>query len=96
MERGTDREREAVRERWAALERNRHRADRLVGSLALCCTGAVLVLLASGTRICLAAPRLPGVPCDGVVPLAAKVPLAALGGVALGAGALGLLTVYRD
>lgn len=95
MERGTDREREAVRERWAALEQNRRRADGLVAGLALCFAGAVLVLLASGTRICLAAQGLPGVPCDGAVPLAAKVPLAALGGVALGAGGLEVLTVYR-
>lgn len=65
MERGTDREREAVRERWAALEQNRRRADGLVAGLALCFAGAVLVLLASGTRICLAAQGLPGVPCDG-------------------------------
>lgn len=72
MERGTERERAAVRARWAALERRERRARRLLLGTALLAAAPILLLLvaavpteacvaAAGTRPCrFVAPSAPG------------------------------------
>lgn len=98
MERGTGWEREAVRERWTAMERQRRAATRLAGSLCLLFTGLLPLLIAraSGQEICLAAAGLPGIACDGVIPESATVPLVMLGGALIAGGLWGCWTVFRE
>jgi hypothetical protein len=83
MERGTERERAAVRARWAALERRERRARRLLVGTALLATAPVLLLLvaampteacvaAAGARTCrIVAPGAPGLVALVVVTAAA-------------------------
>lgn len=98
MERGTPGERAAVRERWAAIERRRRLATRLVASVFLLTGGVVALLVAgaSGRQICLVGRGLPGVACDGIVPPTVAAPLVVLGAVAVGVGLWGCLRSVRD
>lgn len=82
MERGTERERAAVRARWAAMERTERRARRLLVGTALLAVAPVLMLLAVAAPI---------EACTTAVGLAASCRLVVLG--APGAAALVLLTV---
>ena len=66
MEGGTDREREALRERWAAMERERALADRLVYGMALLGTGILLLLLSVPARICDRGDGVAGTICTAV------------------------------
>lgn len=97
MERGTQWELVAVQERWTELEREHRLASRLAFSLLAFFVGLVLLLLseATGTEICLAAQRLPGTPCDGVLPLAMKPVLQVAGTLAIVGSLWGSRPVFR-
>jgi len=85
MERGTDREREAVRQRWAAMERREQAATRLIEGTVLTLTGVVLLLLAAVPRACAGdggfTPE-----CVAVVSPSAALALGLLGPLAVAAG----------
>jgi len=96
MERGTDREREAVRERWVELERQRARADRFVYGAALLGAGVLLLLLSVPGEACVHGGGVAGAACTAVeAPAVLEAVLVALGvaavvgGVRLCRGALG-------
>lgn len=85
MERGTEREREAVRERWTELERQRRAADRLAGGTALVLAGLVLTLFALPGSACLEqGPWVQG--CTAIVPAVTGAVLLVGGPVAILAG----------
>lgn len=52
MERGTDREREAVRNRWRSMEERRVATNRLLVGLLAASTGLVLTFLAAAREAC--------------------------------------------
>lgn len=82
MERGTEWEREAVSRRWAALERQRTRATRLLVALLFVLSGVVLALLGVVREACLGdGGRVPT--CTA---LAAGPPFLLVGAVAVAAG----------
>jgi len=85
MERGTDWEREAVREQWAAMERREQAATRLIEGTVLTLAGVVLLLVAAVPRACSGdggfTPE-----CMAVVSPEAALALALLGPLALAAG----------
>lgn len=86
MERGTDWEREAVRDRWTAMERRRARATRLLSGLTLAAGGGVFLLVAAATEVCYA--RMGGgiVDCAPVTPEPRALVFLLLGVVALAVG----------
>lgn len=86
MERGADWEREAVRERWAELERQRHAANRLLlGGLGIF-AGVILLGLAVSSRACSFTPGGAALRCHVGVSAVQSMLLAPLGVVALGSG----------
>jgi len=88
MEHGTDEERAAVRERWAAMERQRALTDRLVYGAALLGVGALLLVLQVPTRACVHGGSVAGAACTAVEsPTPVETALAVLGAVALAVGA---------
>lgn len=96
MERGTEREREAVRERWAALERQQASATRLLGGLTLVSGGVAVLLLAAVTDVCDTAPEGAVVGCTSVVRSPIAVALALVGVAAFAAGARACLLAIRE
>lgn len=85
MERGTEREREAVRERWAELERQRRAADHLAGGAALVLAGLVLTLWSLPANACLEqGPWVQG--CTAIVPAVTRLALLVGGPIAIVAG----------
>ncbi|PSQ09553.1 hypothetical protein BRC93_12515 [Halobacteriales archaeon QS_5_70_15] len=66
VERVTDREREAVRERWAELERRRAVADRLVAGIVLLGVGTLLVLPSVPGEACVHGGGVAGAACTAV------------------------------
>jgi hypothetical protein len=82
MERGTEWEREAVSRRWAALERQRVQATRLLVTLLFVLAGVTLTPLGVAQRACLGD--------GGRVPMCTTLtsgpPLLLAGGVAVAAG----------
>jgi hypothetical protein len=88
MERGTDRETEALRERWAELDRERALADRLVYGAALVGVGVLLLLLSLPGEACIHGGGVAGSACSAVeAPPAVEAVLVVLGAVSLIAGA---------
>ena len=80
MERGTDWELEALRERWDAMERDRELADRLVYGMALLGTGVLLLLLSVPARVCDHGDGVAGTICTAVEkPAVAEAILVILG-----------------
>lgn len=98
MERGTEAERAAVRERWAALERTERRARQLLVATGLLATGALLTLLGVGLRNEVCAPvvgAMESCRAAGAAPL--HLNLLVLAGVTCGAAGLALgLWAVRD
>ena len=87
MERGTDREREALRERWAAMERDRELADRLVYGMALLGTGVLLLVLSVPSEACIHGDGVAGAVCTGVSgPAGVEAALVVLGAASLTGG----------
>ena len=86
MERGTERERTAVRERWTAMERRRARATRLLAGLVLVGTGATLLLLAVAREACFTTARGGIIDCTPLTGPPFGLGLLLLGAVALGFG----------
>jgi hypothetical protein len=85
MERGTDQEREAIREQWATMERREQAATRLIEGVVLTFGGVVLSLLAAVPRACSGdggfTPE-----CMAVVSPTAELVLGLLGPLAVAAG----------
>ncbi|WP_435177564.1 hypothetical protein [Halorussus sp. AFM4] len=96
MERGTERERTAVRERWTAMERRRARASRLLAGLVLLGTGVILVLLAVARETCFTTARGGIVDCTPLAGPPFGLGLLLLGVVALGFGLAKCRAVFRD
>jgi hypothetical protein len=91
MERGTDWERDAVRERWAELERRRREARRLLGGAVLVLGGLALTLWSLPSTACVdQGPVVHG--CTDVLPLITRGVLLVGGPVAT---AVGLWRCYR-
>ena len=87
MERGTDREREALRERWAAMERDRELADRLVYGMALLGTGVLLLVLSVPAEACVHGDGVAGAVCTEVSgPAGVEAALVVLGVASLTGG----------
>jgi hypothetical protein len=87
VERGTDRELEAVRERWAAMERERALADRLVYGAALLGAGALLLVLSVPAEACVHGGGVAGAVCTAIEgPAAVERALVVAGAAALVAG----------
>lgn len=86
MERGTEWEREAVREQWAELERRRRNATRLLGGTTLLLIGLFAVLLALVPEACVETRPWPN-GCTAVVPQVTGAVLF-VGGVAAAASGL--------
>lgn len=90
MERGTDREREALAREWAAIERRRALATRFLFGTALVTGGVVLLALglAAPVTFCVHGAGVPGGAC-GVDRLGApgRGLLVATGGLLVAAGA---------
>ena len=66
MARGTDSEYEALRERWAAMERERAMTDRFVYGLALLGVGGLLLLLSVPAEACVHGGGVAGAVCTAV------------------------------
>ena len=96
MERGTDRERRAVRERWATLEQKRESVTRLLGGTTLAIAGVILLLLAVARDVCFTTMRGGTIACTPMTRAPAAVALSLLGVAALGAGLWIGWTAIRD
>ena len=96
MERGTERERTAVRERWTAMERRRARASRLLAGLVLVGTGAILVLLAVARETCFTTARGGIIDCTPLTGPPFGLGLLLAGTVALGLGLVKCRAAFRD
>jgi len=86
MERGTERERAAVRERWVRLERRRAAATRLLRGLTIAGTGALLLLVAAATEVCFATVGGGVVDCTSAGSPAVAAASVAVGALAIGSG----------
>lgn len=86
MERGTDRERDAVRDQWRAMEARREAADRLLlGSVALF-AGLSLLLVAVARETCLFTVGGATGECGAAPPQSTVLLFGLLGVLALGLG----------
>lgn len=92
MERGTERERTAVRDRWAAMERRRTRTTALLAGLSLAGAGTVVLALVAAGGVCETTLRGHVLGCSPLAAGHGVALLAALGGLALG---LGLARCWR-
>ncbi|WP_276273687.1 hypothetical protein [Haloarcula litorea] len=86
MERGTERERTAVRDRWAAMERRRARTTALLGGLSLAGAGTVVLALVAAGGVCETTLRGHVLGCSPLAAERSAVLLAVLGGLSLGIG----------
>jgi uncharacterized membrane protein YidH (DUF202 family) len=86
MERGTDWERERVRQRWSALERKRSATTRLLASICLAGGGLLLLSLAAARGVCFMTARGAVSTCTPTTSLPVAGLLALIGALALGAG----------
>ena len=95
MERGTEGERRAVRERWAAMERKRASATRLLGGLTLVGVGLTLVVLAAANDVCFVTARGGITGCEPMGRPALGILFAILGTLALVGGLWNCWSVFR-
>jgi hypothetical protein len=86
MERGIDREREAVCARWRELARQRRAANRLLLGLVAVGGGVVLLLVSMVGEACLYRPGGWHFQCTSVGPASTSLLLVAFGAAAVGAG----------
>ncbi len=87
MERGTDGEREALRERWTAMERERELADRLVYGVALVGIGVLFLVLSVPAVACVHGDGVAGTVCTAVSgPAGVEAALVILGVASLTGG----------
>ncbi|PSQ47548.1 hypothetical protein BRD15_06985 [Halobacteriales archaeon SW_6_65_15] len=96
MEWGTDWEREAVRERWAAMERKRALLTRLLGGLILTGGGTILLLLGMAEDVCFTTAGGGVIECTQLTRPPVGLLLVLLGAVALGGGLWRCWTVLRE
>lgn len=96
MERGTDREWTAVRERWAALERRRASVTRLLGGFSLVSGGVVLLLLAAAQEVCFTTAEGGVIDCAPAMGLPLATALALFGVAAVGCGLWTCWTTFRE
>lgn len=85
MERGTEWEHEAVRRRWATLERQRRLATRLVVGVTSLFLGVTILLVTIPSEACIGDGGVPP-RCFAVGTATADVWLVLPGGIALAAG----------
>ncbi|WP_247009993.1 hypothetical protein [Halorientalis litorea] len=86
MERGTEREREALRKRWDELAARRRATTRFLRGLAAAVVGLVVLLLAAGSEVCLFTPGGASRACTPVGSAPATLAFGVVGSLALGAG----------
>ena len=86
MERGTDWERERVRERWAELSRQRTVATRRLLAITLVSAGLLALALAVGDGVCFTTARGGLADCTGAIRPPFGAVLVALGAVSLAVG----------
>ncbi|WP_158055436.1 hypothetical protein [Halorussus halophilus] len=96
MERGTEWERSAVRERWAAMERKQALATRLLGGLCLVGAGVVLLLLGVAREVCFVTARGGVIDCTPMTRPFVSGLLVLLGVVVLSWGFWNCWPVFRD
>jgi hypothetical protein len=95
MERGTERERDAVRERWAELERRRRAAKRLRSGAVLVLGGLVVALWSLPSTACLEqGPWVHG--CTDLLPRATRGVLLVGGSMATAAGLWLCVRAFRE
>lgn len=95
MERGTEREREAVRERWAAIERHRTATTRLLEGLVAVLGGMVLSLWALTPELCSFTVGGASTRCTPVYPQPTATALGLLGVLVVAFGVYRCLTAIR-
>jgi len=93
MERGTEWEQQAVRERWTAMERKRATVTRLLSGLMAIGGAIVLLLLAAATEVCFTTVRGGIVGCTPVTQSVVAILMGLLGVVTLSAGVWACWTV---
>ncbi|GGN99809.1 MULTISPECIES: hypothetical protein [Haloarcula] len=86
MERGTDRERAAVRDRWEAMERQRTLTTDLLAGLSLVAAGAIVLGLAAARSVCETSLRGHVLGCTPLAGSESALLLVAVGVAALVAG----------
>lgn len=95
MERGTEWEYEAVRRRWADLERQHRLATRLGAGLTSVYLGALLLLLSMPAEACIGDGGVPP-RCFAVGTATADIWFVLTGGIALAGGVLLSWSALRD
>lgn len=96
MERGTSRERDAGRERWAELERRRRETSRMVRGLFLLLSGLLLLGLAMAKAVCFTTMGGGVIACTPVTQAPVPAVVALLGLVSLVVGSWTCWTVARS
>jgi len=95
MERGTEREHEAVRKQWAEIERRRRAARRLGRGATLLLSGLVLTVWSLPSTACVEqGPVVHG--CTDVLPLVTRIVLLVGGPVATVTGLWLCWRAFRD
>lgn len=95
MERGTDREREALADQWQSMEESRVATNRLLQGLLAASTGLVLTLLAAAREACGFTVGGATRDCSAVGTMPTSALLGLLGVLALAYGAWTCYTVWR-
>lgn len=96
MERGTEWEQQAVRERWNAMERSHAVGTRLLGGLVLILGGLLLLLLAVSNEVCFITARGGVINCAPMTVPPLGLVFAFLGVIVLGSGLWRCSTILRD
>lgn len=96
MERGTDREHEAVRDQWNAMRERRTAANRLLVGFVAVFAGSLLLLLAGAGETCGFTIRGATEECTAVIQQPAVVLVGLLGVLVFGFGLWLCWTVSRE
>lgn len=96
MERGTDWERQAVRERWAAMERREALVTRLLGGLSLIAGSVILLLLAVSRGVCFTFAGGGTIRCSPTTQPPVALVFGLLGVLALSGGVWACWIVFED
>lgn len=95
MERGTEWEREAIRERWEAMERKQALTTRLLWGLTLAGGGFILLLLALSRDVCRYTIGGGKIRCTQVAQWPHELIFGPVGGIGLAIGIWICLTVFK-